>query len=267
MITVPSAQGFGVRRKWESWNKLECVMSDISQPLQLDVAMRLSSSINTYHLVYKRTSHRKPPSHVASPLLWLEQMTDWPWCQVLRMAEQLPAWIPKLLHGKVVVVQSLSCVWLCSTPGTAVCQTSLSSTISWSSLKLKSIELVMLSNHLILCLQLFLLPSIFSSIRVFSNESNDNSSWFYEYLLWTMHYSPESSPAQFESSNSLLLSLLYGQTLTSNMITGKTIALTIWTFVSKVMSLLCNTLSRFVIAFCPRNKCLLILWIQSFQWF
>ena len=76
MITVPSAQGFGVRRKWESWNKLECVMSDISQPLQLDVAMRLSSSINTYHLVYKRTSHRKPPSHVASPLLWLEQMTD-----------------------------------------------------------------------------------------------------------------------------------------------------------------------------------------------
>ena len=71
----------------------------------------------------------------------------------------------------IVVVQLLSHVQLFVTPWTAACQASLSFTISWSLLKLMSIELVMLSNHLILCCPLFLLPSIFSSIRVFSNES------------------------------------------------------------------------------------------------
>ena len=68
-------------------------------------------------------------------------------------------------------VQSLSCVWLFVTPWTAACQASLSITNSWSSLKLISIESVMPSNHLILCHPLLLLPSIFPSIRVFSNES------------------------------------------------------------------------------------------------
>ena len=68
-------------------------------------------------------------------------------------------------------VQSLSHVQLFATPGTAACQTSLSSTTSWSLLKFMSIELVMLSNHFILCRPLLLLPSIFPSIRVFSNES------------------------------------------------------------------------------------------------
>ena len=72
----------------------------------------------------------------------------------------------------------------------------------------------------------------------------------------------ESSPTpQFKNINSLVLSFLYGPTLTS--IHGKTIALTIWTFVGKVISLLFNTLSRFVIAFLPRSKCLLISWLQS----
>ena len=66
----------------------------------------------------------------------------------------------------------------------------------------------------------------------------------------------------FESINFLVLSLLYDPTLTSvHLTTGKTIALTIWTFFGKVM--LFNTLSRFVIAFLPRNKCLLISWLQS----
>jgi len=74
--------------------------------------------------------------------------------------------------------------------------------------------------------------------------------------------SQESSPApQFESINSSMLSLLYGPALTSVQTTGKTIALSIWTFVSKVMSLLFNTL--FVIAFLPRSKHLLISWLQS----
>ena len=67
-------------------------------------------------------------------------------------------------------VQSLSCVQLFVTPWTAACQASLSITNSWSLLKLMSIELVMPSNHLILCLPLLLLPSIFPSMRIFSNE-------------------------------------------------------------------------------------------------
>ena len=71
----------------------------------------------------------------------------------------------------VAVVQSLSCVWLFVTPWTAACQTSLSFTISQSLLKFMSIESVMPSIHLILCCLLLLLPSIFPSIRVFSNES------------------------------------------------------------------------------------------------
>ena len=70
----------------------------------------------------------------------------------------------------VVIVQLLSCVWLFATPWTAARQASLSFTISRSLLKLMSIELVMLFNHLILCCPLLLLPSIFPSIRVFSNE-------------------------------------------------------------------------------------------------
>ena len=68
-------------------------------------------------------------------------------------------------------VQSLSCVQLFATPWTAACQASLSITNSWSFLRLVSIELVMPSNHLILCRFLLLLPSIFPSIRVFPNES------------------------------------------------------------------------------------------------
>ena len=82
---------------------------------------------------------------------------------------------PPLSHlvflKKVVVVQLLSCVWLFVTPWTAARQDSLSFTISQSLLKLMSIESVVLSNHLILCHPLILLPSVFASIRVFSNES------------------------------------------------------------------------------------------------
>ena len=84
----------------------------------------------------------------------------------------------KLKHTtSVVVVQLLSCVQLLATPWTAACQASLSFTISWNLLKLMSIELVMPSNHLILCHPLLLLPSIFPSIRVFSNESALHIRW------------------------------------------------------------------------------------------
>ena len=95
----------------------------------------------------------------------------------------------------VVVVQSLSRVGLFATPWTAAFQVSLSFPISRSLLKLMSLELVMPSNHLVLCCPLLLLPSIFPSLRVFSKES--------------------SPMPQFKNINSSVLSLLYGPTLTS----------------------------------------------------
>ena len=148
-----------------------------------------------------------------------------------------------------------------------------------------SIESVMLSNHFILCHPL-LLPSIFPSIRVFSNESVLHI-WWPKYWSFSFSISPsneysglisfrltglislqfkglsESSPTpQLESINSSAFSLLYGLSH-PYMTTGKTTALTIQTFVSKVMSLLLNMLSRFVTALLPRNKHLLISWLQS----
>ena len=155
-----------------------------------------------------------------------------------------------------------------STPGF------LSFTISPSLLKLMSIELVMLSNHLILCLSLFLLPSISPRIRVFSNEvalhirwpkywsfsfsispSNEylrlisfRIDWFY---LLAVQGTLKSLLEHHSSKASILRHLAFFMVQFSHpyMTTGKTIAVTIWAFVSKVMSLLFNTLSRFVIAF------------------
>ena len=87
-----------------------------------------------------------------------------------------------------IVVQSLTCVQLLVTPWTAACQASLSFTISWSLLKLMSIEWVMPSSHLILCPPLLLLPSIFPSIRVFS------SVWVF-HIRWPNYWSFSISPS------------------------------------------------------------------------
>ena len=81
------------------------------------------------------------------------------------------------IQNAFVVVQLLSCVWLFATPWTASRQACLSLTISWSWFKFLSIESVVLPNHLILCLPLLLLPSIFPSIRVFSNKSAHHIRW------------------------------------------------------------------------------------------
>jgi len=188
----------------------------------------------------------------------------------------------------VVAVQLLSCIQLFVTPWTAAHQASLSFTISWSLLKLMSIELVMASNHLILCCPLLLLPSIFPSIRVSSNEStlrirwpkywsfnfpvspsSDYSGLFTCRIDWfnllavqgtlkslLQHHSPKATILWHSASLMVQLSHLY-------MTTGKTIALTRRTFVGKVVSLLFNSLSRFVIAFLSRSKRLLISWLQS----
>ena len=180
----------------------------------------------------------------------------------------------------IVVVQSLSYVWLFATPLTAAHQVSLSFTHSWSLLKLMSIESMMPSKHLIFFYPL-LLPSIFPTIRVFSNEPALHIRWpkycsfsfsispYNEYsgsisfridwfdLLAVQGLSRESSQEPQFRSLSLALSLLYGPPLTSVPDYWKNHSFE-YTFVSKVMSLLFNMLSRFVIAFLPRNKCLLI---------
>ena len=190
----------------------------------------------------------------------------------------------------MVVVQSLSHVQLFPTPWTAACHTSQSFTILWSLLKLMSIKLVKPSNHLIFCHPLLLLPSIFPNIRVFSNESVLCIRWP---KYWGFSFSFRISPSNEHSGlvcfriNWFNLSAVQGtlksllqhpsskasilrcsaffmvQFSHSYMTTGKTIALTVWTFVDKVMSLLFNKLSRYVITFPPRNKHLSISWMQS----
>ena len=185
-------------------------------------------------------------------------------------------------------VQSLSCVWLFATPWTIARQASLSITNSQSLPKPMSIALVMPSNHLILCYLLILLPSIFPSIRVFSNESALCMGWP-KYWSFSFSISPSNEYPGLISFRMDWLDLLAVQgTLKSllqhlgskasilwcsafltvqlshpYMTTGKTIALTRWTFVDKVISLLFNMLSRLIITFLPRSKRLLISWLQS----
>ena len=165
-------------------------------------------------------------------------------------------------------VQSLSCVQLFAIPWTTVCQASLSITNCQSLPKPTSIELVMPSNHLSLCHPLLLLPSVFPSIRVFSNESalhirwpkhwsfsfnispsNEHSGLISFRMDWLdlfavqgtlktllQHHNSKASILQCSAFFILQLSHPY-------MTTGKTIALSRWTFVGKVMSLLFNMLS------------------------
>ena len=185
-------------------------------------------------------------------------------------------------------VQSLSRVQLFATPWTAAHQASLSIANSQSLLKLVFIESVMPSNHLILCRPLLLLPSIFPSIRVFLNESVLHSRWP-KYWSFSFSISPSNehswlisfrmdgldlivvqgtrkSLLQHHSSKASILqhsAFFIVQLSHPYMTTGKTIALTRWTFVSKVMSLLFNVLSSLVITFLPRSKRLLISWLQS----
>ena len=165
---------------------------------------------------------------------------------------------------------------------------SLSITNSRSLFKLMSIELVMPSNHLILCYPLFFPPSIFPSIRVFSNESALCIRWP-KYWNFSFSISPSNDYSGLTSFRKnwldllavlgTLKSLLQHHSSKASILqcsaffivqlshpyttTEKTIALTRWTFVGKVISLLFNTLSKLVITFLPRSKHLLISWLQS----
>ena len=172
------------------------------------------------------------------------------------------------------------------TPWTIACQAFLSITNSWNLLKLMSIESVMPSNHLILCRSLLLPPSIFPSIRVFSHESVLRMRWpkywsfsfsispFNEYsglisfrtdwLDLLAVQGPLKSLIQHHSSKASIIrcsAFFIVQHSHPYMTTGKTTALTRWNIVGKVMALLLNMLSRLVITFLPRSKCLLISWL------
>ena len=172
---------------------------------------------------------------------------------------------------------SCSVVSLFVTPWTAGCHVSLSITKFQSLLKLLSIKSVMPSNHLILCCPLLLLPSIFLSIRVFSNELVLCIRWP---KYWSFSFSMSPSNEHPKGNQSKGVSRVFCNTtvqkhqffgtqcsLESNShihtYTRKTIALTRWIFVDKVISLLFNMLSRLVITFLPRTKGLLISWLQS----
>ena len=181
-------------------------------------------------------------------------------------------------RSKWAVAQSLSCVWIFVTLWTAACQASLSFTVSWGLLKLMSVELAMLSNRLLLCHPLLLLPSFFHNIRVLVNEwallirwlkywslslsispSNEYSGLISFRMDWfdllavqgtlksfLQHHSSKASV--LGCSGFFMVHLLHLYTTTR-----KTIALTIWIFVSKVITLLLITLSRLAIAFLLRS--------------
>ena len=168
-------------------------------------------------------------------------------------------------------VQSLSHVRLFATPWTVARQASLSITNSQSLPKLMSIESVMPCNHLILC-PLLLPLSIFPSIRVFSNESVLCIRWpkYWSFSFSISHSNDYLGLISFRMDwldllavQGTLKSLQDHSSKTSILTTGKNIALTRQTFSGKVMSLLFNMLSRLVIAFLPRSKCLLMSWLQS----
>ena len=178
-------------------------------------------------------------------------------------------------------IQSLSHFWLFLNLWTAAHQDCLSITNYWSFLKLMFIQSVMPSNNVILCHPLLLLPSIFPSLRGFSNESAICIRWL---KYWSFSISPSNehtglilfrmdwldllacqgtlkSLLQHHSSKiSILQHSVFFMVQLSHpfMTTGKTIALTRWTFAGKIMSLFFEMLSKLVVAFLPRSKCLFV---------
>ena len=176
-------------------------------------------------------------------------------------------------HKASIVVQSPSCVHPFGTPWTAACLASLSITNSRSLLKLMSIESVMPSSHLILCRPLLLPPSVLPSIRVFCKESfghlqHQSFQWIFRLISlrldWLDLLAVQGTLKSLLQHHSLKASVFWCsaffivQLSHPHITTRKTIALTRWTFVGKVMSLLFNMLSRLVTHFLSSSNCLLI---------
>ena len=207
---------------------------------------------------------------------------QWWWEWKLMQQRRKTMWrFPQKTKNRLTIssVQLLSRVWLSVTPWIAARHVSQPITNARSSLRLTSIESVMPSSHLILCCPLLLLPSIPPSIRVFSNESAHCMRWP-EYWSFSFSIIPSKeiprmisfrmdwldllavqgtleSLLQHHSSNASILqrsAFFTVQLPHPSMTTEKTIALTRWTLVGKVMSLLFNILSRLVITFLPRSK-------------
>ena len=222
------------------------------------------------------------------------------WAPPLMRRSAVKRWLSHLRNTVLglcfVVVQLPNHVWLLMTPWTAACQASLSPTISQSLPKFLSIASVMPPNRLILCGPLLLLPSIFPRIKVFSNESTVHIRWP-KYWSFSFSISPSNNylrliSFKFDWFNLLAVqgtpkSLLQHHSLKASilqysaffmvqlshpyMTTGKTMAFTVQTSVSKVFdfffkSLIFNTLSMFVTAFLPRVTCLLISWVFVYLW-
>ena len=190
-----------------------------------------------------------------------------------------------LFENSISWVQLLDCVQLFVTPWTVACQASLSITNFWSWLKFMSIELVMTSNYLILYHPLLLLPSIFPIIRVFSNELLLPIRWP-KYWSFSFNISPSNDHPGLISFRMDWLDLLAVQRTLKSLLQHHSskhqffgVQLSLWStsyiYTSLLekpylwldrpflaMSLLFNMLSRFVIAFLPRNKCLLISWLH-----
>ena len=191
------------------------------------------------------------------------------------------------MHVVAVVVKSLSCVWLLQPQGlwhTWLLCPPLSPEVCTNSHPLSQwyYLTISFSATLFFCLQSFPAVGSFPIHQLFTSGGQSIGAsasasvlpmsiqgWFPLGLiglisLLSKELSKESSPVpQFENINSLVLSLIHGPTLTSVQTTRKTIALTIWNSISKVIPLLFNTLSRFVIAFLSRSKHVLISWLQS----
>ena len=215
------------------------------------------------------------------------------WCKWNSTVNILSATV-ELNMVKIVFFMWLSVQFSCSvvsdsaTSWIAAHQASLFITNSWSLLKRMSIESVMPSSHLILWRPLLLMPPIPPSIRVFTNESTLHMRWP-KYWSFSFSNGPANEHSGLISFRMDWLDLLSVQGNLKSLIqhhsskasvlwcsafftvqlshlhttTGKTIALTRWTFVGKVMSLLFNMLSRLAITFLPRSKRLLISWLQS----
>ena len=201
-----------------------------------------------------------------------------------KSSSHLCLYLYPLRKAFAIVVQAFSHARLFATPWTVACKASLSFTIYQSSLKLMSNKLVMPSYHLILCHPLLILSLVFPSIRVFSNESVLHIRW---QKYWSLSFSispsnEHSGLVSFRidwfdlfavqgtlkslSNNTVQKHQFFGtlfivQLPHPYMTTGKTIALTRWTFVGKAMSLLFHMQSMFVIAFLRRSKCILISWV------
>ena len=244
-----------------------------SLTLPFTVILPFQPQMNRLPLIPSQAiSHTTPHSWFISHLdCWKSVFHCSPWLQ------DLPVLLCLLLFlfSHSVMYNSL---WL---PWTKTHQGSLSFTISQSLIKLMSTESVMPSNHLILCCHRLLLPSIFPSIRVFSNEPSLHIRWP-KYWSFSFNISPANeysglifridwfdllavqetlqSLLQHHSSKASIFwcsaFFLIVQLSHPYMTIGKTIALTRWTFVGKVVSLIFNMLSRLVIAFLPRSKCL-----------